>query len=103
MRYEEVGLFQNVKWSHAQAIANTAIKEFLGGDMSSVYLVYNEFQSIMAQRVVVERLLPIAKLAATENADGTLVGQAATTSTISSSRRRKSCSTRFCRSTSRCR
>ena len=30
VRYEEVGLFQNVKWSHAQAIANTAIKEFLG-------------------------------------------------------------------------
>ena len=29
VRYEEVGLFQNVKWSHAQAIANTAIKEFL--------------------------------------------------------------------------
>jgi F-type H+-transporting ATPase subunit gamma len=62
VRYEEVGLFQNVKWAHAQAIANTAIKEFVDGDVSSVYLVYNEFRSIMIQRVVVERLLPIAKL-----------------------------------------
>jgi F-type H+-transporting ATPase subunit gamma len=62
VRYEEVGLFQNVKWSHAQAIAGTAIKEFLAPDIGSVYLVYNEFKSIMAQRVVVERLLPIAKL-----------------------------------------
>ena len=62
VRYEEVGLFQNVKWSHAQAIANTAIKEFLAPDIGSVYLVYNEFKSIMSQRVVVERLLPIAKL-----------------------------------------
>lgn len=61
-RYEEVGLFQNVKWSHAQAIATTAIKEFLAPDVGSVYLVYNEFKSIMAQRVVIERLLPIAKL-----------------------------------------
>ena len=62
VRYEEVGLFQNVKWSHAQAIANTAIKEFLAPDIGSVYLVYNQFKSIMAQQVVIERLLPIAKL-----------------------------------------
>jgi F-type H+-transporting ATPase subunit gamma len=62
VRYEEVGLFQNVKWSHAQAIANTAIKEFLGPDVGSVYLIYNEFKSILSQRVVIERLLPIAKL-----------------------------------------
>jgi len=62
VRYEEVGLFQNPKWSHAQAIANTAIKEFLAPDIGSVYLVYNQFKSIMAQQVVVERLLPIPKL-----------------------------------------
>ena len=62
VRYEEVGLFQNVKWSHAQAIANTAIKEFLAPDIGSVYLVYNEFRSIMSQRVVIERLLPIPRL-----------------------------------------
>ena len=32
--------------------------------MTSVYLVYNEFKSVMAQRLVVERLLPIPRLAA---------------------------------------
>jgi len=73
VRYEEVGLFQNVKWSHAQAVANTAIKEFSGDDVGSVYLVYNEFRSIMVQRVAVERLLPIANLAGTENADGSMM------------------------------
>ena len=57
--YEEVGLFQNVKWSHAQAIASTAIKEFLGPEVSSVYLVYNEFKSVISQRVVIEKLLPM--------------------------------------------
>jgi F-type H+-transporting ATPase subunit gamma len=62
VRYEEVGLFQNVKWSHAQAIANTAIKEFLAPEIGSVYLVYNQFKSVMSQQVVIERLLPIAKL-----------------------------------------
>ena len=78
VRYEEVGLFQNVKWSHAQAIANTAIKEYLEGDVGSVYLVYNEFRSALVQRVVVERLLPIANLDGTENADGTTFGDPST-------------------------
>ena len=62
VKYEEVGLFQNVKWSHAQAIAKTAIDEFLGPDISSVYLVYNEFRSVISQRVVIEKLLPIPRL-----------------------------------------
>ncbi len=62
VKYEEVGLFQNPKWSHAQAIASTCIKEFLGPDISSVYLVYNEFRSVISQRVVLERLLPIPRL-----------------------------------------
>jgi F-type H+-transporting ATPase subunit gamma len=66
VKYEEVGLFQNVKWAHAQAIANTCIREFLGPDVSSVYLVYNEFRSVISQRVVVERLLPIPKLDQTQ-------------------------------------
>jgi F-type H+-transporting ATPase subunit gamma len=78
VRYEEVGLFQNVRWSHAQTIANTAIKEYLEGDVGSVYLVYNEFRSALVQRVVVERLLPIANLDGTENADGTTFGDPST-------------------------
>jgi F-type H+-transporting ATPase subunit gamma len=69
VRYEEVGLFQNVKWSHALAIATTAIREFTAGDAQSVYLVYNEFRSVISQRVVVERLLPIPKLPTQEGAD----------------------------------
>ena len=62
VKYEEVGLFQNLKWSNAQAIAKTAIDEFLGPDISQVFLVYNEFKSVISQRVVVEQLLPIPRL-----------------------------------------
>src|SRR5262245_29754689 len=68
VRYEEVGLFQNVRWVHAQAIANTAIKEFLAPDIGSVYLVYNQFKSIIAQKVVIERLPPVPTLE--QNASG---------------------------------
>jgi F-type H+-transporting ATPase subunit gamma len=62
VRYEEVGLFQNVTWSHARAIAKTSMEEFTSGRVDSVYLVYNEFKSVIQQRVVVERLLPIPRL-----------------------------------------
>lgn len=73
--YEEVGLFQNIKWSHAQAIAQTAIKEFLGPDISSVYLIYNEFRSVISQRVVIEKLLPIPRLNEAEAANNAASGK----------------------------
>ncbi len=63
VRYEETGLFQNVKWASAQKIAQTCITEFTTGDVTDVYLVYNQFQSIVSQRVVVEQLLPIPRKA----------------------------------------
>ena len=78
VKYEEVGLFQNVKWSHAQAIAQTAINEFLGPEISSVYLIYNEFKSVIQQRVVIEKLLPIPRLneaEAANNASAAAPGQ----------------------------
>jgi F-type H+-transporting ATPase subunit gamma len=80
--YEETGLFQNIKWSHAQAIAQTAIKEFLGPDISSVYLVYNEFRSVISQRVVIEKLLPIPRLNEAEAANnGTTTAPAGASAT----------------------
>jgi F-type H+-transporting ATPase subunit gamma len=67
IRYEDVGVFSSLKFSHAQAVAQRAVEEFTEGRVSSVYLVYNEFKSVMNQRVVIERLLPIARL---EDASG---------------------------------
>jgi F-type H+-transporting ATPase subunit gamma len=61
VRFEDVGVFQNVSYSHAQAIGRAAIEDFTSGDVKSVYLVYNEFKSVIQQRVVVERLLPIPR------------------------------------------
>jgi F-type H+-transporting ATPase subunit gamma len=62
IRYEQVNLFQTLQYSHAQDIARTAIEEFTDGRVDSVYLVYNEFKSVIQQRVVVEQLLPIPRL-----------------------------------------
>ncbi|MBF8299735.1 MAG: synthase gamma chain [Acidobacteria bacterium] len=62
VRYEQVGVFQRLAFSHAVEIADVAIEEFVSGGASSVHLVYNEFKSVMTQRIVVERLLPIPRL-----------------------------------------
>ncbi|AMY13026.1 F-ATPase gamma subunit [Luteitalea pratensis] len=62
VRYEAVNIFQLVKYSHAQELAASAIEAFAEGRVSSVYLLYNEFKSVMSQNVVIERLLPIPRL-----------------------------------------
>ena len=62
VRYESVGIFQRLSFSEAVALADAAIEEFTSGDASSVHLVYNEFKSVMSQRIVVEPLLPIPRL-----------------------------------------
>ena len=62
IRYEAVGIFQKLTFGEAVDIADAAIEEFTSGRASSVYLVYNEFKSVMTQRLVVERLLPIPRL-----------------------------------------
>jgi F-type H+-transporting ATPase subunit gamma len=59
--FERIGIFQKLRFEDAQAIAQTAIDAFLSGQVDRVMLVYNEFRSVMTQRVVVDQLLPIAR------------------------------------------
>jgi F-type H+-transporting ATPase subunit gamma len=74
VRYEQVNLFATLRFEDAQAIARAAMDAFVGGEVDSVYLVYNEFKTVMQQRVVIERLLPIPRLEieAPEQAGGAL-------------------------------
>jgi len=62
VRYEATGIFQRLSFADAAALANAAIEEFSSGRVGSVHLVYNEFKSVMSQRIVVEQLLPIPRL-----------------------------------------
>src|SRR5262249_19057362 len=59
--YEQVNLFARLKYDYATGIAAAAIEEFTAGEVDGVPLVYNEFRSVVWQRVVVDRLLPIAR------------------------------------------
>jgi F-type H+-transporting ATPase subunit gamma len=58
VRFELVNFLQKVEFAHAQAIAKEAIAAFTKGEVTAVYLAYNEFKSVLQQRVVIEPLLP---------------------------------------------
>jgi F-type H+-transporting ATPase subunit gamma len=61
VKYERVNLFAKLQFQDAREIAQAAITSFTGGEVDSVYLTFNEFKSVMTQRVVVEQLLPIPR------------------------------------------
>ena len=60
-----------INFAEAEAIAAPAVKDFIDGKVDSVYVIYNEFKSVMAQKVVVEQLLPLAGVTAAEEAAAT--------------------------------
>jgi F-type H+-transporting ATPase subunit gamma len=62
VRSEHVGIFSKLDSAHARAIGETAIEDFASGKVDGVFIAYNEFKSIMSQRVVVEQLLPIPRV-----------------------------------------
>ena len=53
--------FQALRYPTAQAIARELITDFTAGQVDRVYLLYNEFKSVIQQRIVVEQLLPIER------------------------------------------
>ena len=59
--FEHIGIFQKLRFEDAQAVAKAATEAFLSGEVDRVVLIYNEFRSVISQRVVVDQLLPIAR------------------------------------------
>jgi F-type H+-transporting ATPase subunit gamma len=59
--FEQVNLFQHLGIQHAQQIARLAVEMFTTGEVDRVMLIYNEFKSVISQRVVIDQLLPIAR------------------------------------------
>src|SRR5215203_2862590 len=63
VRYERINLFAKLHFDDGADIARAAMEAFTGGEVDAVYLAYNEFRSVLQQRVVVEQLLPIPRTA----------------------------------------
>jgi len=56
---EHIGLAARVEYRDAAAIASDAIQRFRDQEVDAVYLVNNEFKSVISQKLTVTRLLPI--------------------------------------------
>ncbi|MGB7925977.1 MAG: ATP synthase F1 subunit gamma [Pyrinomonadaceae bacterium] len=65
---EYVGLTGKGSISYAEAveIARDVIERFREDtELDKVFIIYNEFKSVLSQRVVIEQLLPVSRVAAT--------------------------------------
>jgi len=70
VQFEEVGISQRVQYADAKRIAQAAIEEFTSGRVGKVLIVYNEFKSVMQQKVTTEQLLPVDMGSASRDVQG---------------------------------
>ena len=63
---EHPGLLLRVDFDDVSAMVRSIVERYQRAEIDSVYLVYNEFKSVISQRLVVEKLLPIRQLGARE-------------------------------------
>jgi len=61
---EHVGVLGKLEFSQARHLAENVIERYQREEIDSVYLVFNEFKSVIAQRLIVEQILPIEQIGA---------------------------------------
>jgi F-type H+-transporting ATPase subunit gamma len=61
---EHVGVLGKLEFGQVQSLAESAIKRYEREEIDAVYVVFNEFKSVIAQRLIVEQILPIEQVGA---------------------------------------
>jgi F-type H+-transporting ATPase subunit gamma len=56
------GMLLKLEASRVQELAQSVISRYVNEEIDAAYIVYNEFKSVIAQRLVVEKLLPLMKI-----------------------------------------
>ncbi len=59
---EYVGVLGKVDHNFANTLSQNLIARYTRGEIDAVYILFNEFKSVIAQRLVAERLLPIKEI-----------------------------------------
>jgi F-type H+-transporting ATPase subunit gamma len=59
---EHVGILKVPQFVHVSPIVEDVIGRFTGREVDAVYVLFNEFKSVIAQRLVVEQVLPIGRI-----------------------------------------
>jgi F-type H+-transporting ATPase subunit gamma len=63
---EQIGIFNKIDYPLAAELGERVTERYAKEEIDSVYLLYNEFKSVIAQRLVVEQILPIEQIGTPE-------------------------------------
>jgi F-type H+-transporting ATPase subunit gamma len=59
---EYVGVLGKVEFNFASTLSKRIVARYVNEEIDAVYILFNEFKSVIAQRLVAERLLPIKSI-----------------------------------------
>ena len=62
IRAEFVNIFSRLDYGTAKDIAETVMQAYSDAEVDAVYILYNEFKSVIQQRIVVEKVLPLSRM-----------------------------------------
>jgi F-type H+-transporting ATPase subunit gamma len=65
---EQVGILNALDYAMATEFAERVIQRYTEDEIDAVYIVFNEFKSVIAQRLVVEQILPLEHIGEAEMA-----------------------------------
>ena len=61
IRSEFVNIFARLDYGQARDISEAVVQAYANAEVDAVYIIYNEFKSVLQQRVVVEKALPLSR------------------------------------------
>ena len=56
------GIFSNLEFEFASTLTNELTTRFLNGEIDKVIIIYNEFKSVIQQKIITKQFLPIESL-----------------------------------------
>jgi F-type H+-transporting ATPase subunit gamma len=59
---EFINIFAKLDYGHARDISEAVLQAYSKTEVDAVYLIYNEFKSVIQQRVVIEKILPLSRV-----------------------------------------
>ncbi len=69
-RREWVQIFDKLNYGHGAEIGRDVVEATLSGELSEVHILYNEFKSVMVQKVRVQKILPVEPPTVTKDEEG---------------------------------
>jgi F-type H+-transporting ATPase subunit gamma len=73
---EHIGVLGKVEYAFASEMAGRAIDRYSKSEIDSVYILFNEFKSVISQRLIVEQVLPIEQVGESSIAQAEAMGEA---------------------------